>query len=75
MVYLIQKRKSSMEDCKMEKKDNPVKKQTIRQKIQKNWKRIVFGGTEKKNGVQTRRLYLVVVAVFFLYLLLSFLSS
>ncbi|EMW5458134.1 hypothetical protein AAFA85_002764 [Enterococcus faecalis] len=59
----------------MEKKDKPVKKQTIRQKIQRNWKRMVFGGTEKKEGVQTRRLYLLVVAVLFLYLLLSFLSS
>ncbi|EMJ4211531.1 hypothetical protein PMU02_06955 [Enterococcus faecalis] len=59
----------------MKKKDKPVKKQTIRQKIQRNWKRMVFGGTEKKEGVQTRRLYLLVVAVFFLYLLLSFLSS
>ncbi|EMW5977636.1 TPA: hypothetical protein IUV58_001765 [Enterococcus faecalis] len=59
----------------MEKKDKPVKKQTIRQKIQRNWKRMVFGGTEKKEGIQTRQLYVVVVAVFFLYLLLSFLSS
>ncbi|HGS8717801.1 MAG: hypothetical protein E6536_12215 [Enterococcus faecalis] len=59
----------------MEKKDKPVKKQTIRQKIQRNWKRMAFGVTEKKEGVRTRRLYLVVVAVFFLYLLLSFLSS
>lgn len=64
-----------MEACKDGKKDKPVKKQTIRQKIQRNWKRMVFGGTEKKEGVQTRRLYLLVVAVFFLYLLLSFLSS
>ncbi|MDK8223303.1 hypothetical protein ACYJAA_00270 [Enterococcus faecalis] len=34
----------------MEKKDKPVKKQTIRQKIQRNWKRMVFGGTEKKKA-------------------------
>ncbi|WP_195478846.1 hypothetical protein [Enterococcus faecalis] len=58
----------------MEKKPGKKQKQTIRQKIQKNWKRMIFGGTEKHESFQTRRLYVVVVAVFFLYLLLSFFS-
>lgn len=75
MDYPKLKKESSMEDCSMKKKPEEKQKQAIRQTIQMNWKKIIFGDTEKHESFQTRRLYVVVVAVFFLYLLLSFFSS
>nr|ARO46199.1 hypothetical protein [Enterococcus faecalis] len=63
-----------MEGCNMAK--NVVEKQRKLKKIKQNVQRIVFG---KKNqtivSFETRRLYLLVVVVFFIYLLCSWLVS
>ncbi|EPH97887.1 hypothetical protein QR19_13685 [Enterococcus faecalis] len=63
-----------MEGCNMAK--NVVEKQRKLKKIKQSVQRIVFG---KKNqtivSFETRRLYLLVVVVFFIYLLCSWLVS
>ncbi|EGO2635375.1 hypothetical protein PJ964_002763 [Enterococcus faecalis] len=63
-----------MEGCNMAK--NVVEKQRKLKKIKQRVQRIVFG---KKNqtivSFETRRLYLLVVVVFFIYLLCSWLVS
>ncbi len=74
MVYQLWKKKFLMEGCNMAK--NVVEKQRKLKKIKQRVQRIVFG---KKNqtivSFETRRLYLLVVVVFFIYLLCSWLVS
>lgn len=74
MVYQLWKKKFLMEGCNMAK--NVVEKQRKMKKIKQSVQRIVFG---KKNqtivSFETRRLYLLVVVVFFIYLLCSWLVS
>ncbi len=74
MVYQLWKKKFLMEGCNMAK--NVVEKQRQMKKIKQRVQRIVFG---KKNqtivSFETRRLYLLVVVVFFIYLLCSWLVS
>lgn len=74
MVYQLWKKKFLIEGCNMAK--NVVEKQRKLKKIKQRVQRIVFG---KKNqtivSFETRRLYLLVVVVFFIYLLCSWLVS
>ena len=74
MVYRLWRKKFLMEGCNMAK--NVVEKQRKLKKIKQRVQRIVFG---KKNqtivSFETRRLYLLVVVVFFIYLLCSWLVS
>lgn len=78
MAYQNQKNKSLMEDCNMKTKEETQgkpKKQVIK-KTKKALKLVVFGKKrENTESFQTKRLYFVLVGVFFLYLFFSFFLS